>query len=153
MGLEVVVRPVVLPNIRPAPAQSLPPADDPEKGFCEIKGNPAKEVSFSNSRQMSMSRSDSTETERRVDETRTYQENDDGTVNKDNFVDTDVANRIKARGGKQPLIDGSENITGSKVPKGDSTQIATWYARQIEQANIEIRKRDQIKKNQDAGDQ
>ena len=37
------------------------------------------------------------ETERRVDEVRVYQKDDDGTVNKDNFVDIEVANKIKMR--------------------------------------------------------
>ena len=48
-GFEVVVRPVVFPDIRPAPARSLPPADDPTKGFCEITGagNFPVQLSFS----------------------------------------------------------------------------------------------------------
>jgi hypothetical protein len=37
-GFETVVRPAVFPDIRPAPARSLPPADDPEKGMCVITG-------------------------------------------------------------------------------------------------------------------
>lgn len=154
MGFEVVVRPVVLPNIRPQQARSLPPADDPEKGWCTIKGNPAKEVNFSTSWSRSTSKSHQVETERRFDEVRVYQEEDDGTVNKNNFVDVEVANKIWTRGGKKPAIDGSApfdpTITGSGTSKGASTQIATWYARAIERVNIEIRKRDEIRKNQDA---
>ena len=101
-GFEVVVRPVVFPNIRPAPARSLPPVDDPTKGFAVIKGNGAKSMTTSYSFSMSMSRSRSVETERRVDEARVYQMEDDGTVNRDNFVDIQAANRIKKRGGKGP---------------------------------------------------
>jgi hypothetical protein len=154
-GFEVVVRPVVLPNIRPKPAQTLPPAADPDKGWCEIKGNPAKQVDLTSSWSTSMSKSHQVEMKRRVDEVRTYQENDDGTVNKENFVDTEVANKIWTRGGKKPALDGSTPggdgaITGSSTPKGNSTEIATWYAKQLEQQNIEIRKRNQIKTNPDA---
>jgi hypothetical protein len=153
MGFEVVVRPVVLPNIRPAPAQSLPPADDPEQGWCTIRGNPAQEVNFSNSWNRSTSKSHQVEIKRRVDEVRTYQQNADGSVNRDNFIDTEVANKIWTRGGKKPALDSSspdDTITGSKAPKGNATEIATWYARQLEAANIEIKNRDKIKENQEA---
>jgi hypothetical protein len=156
MGFEVVVRPAVLPNIRPQKAQTLPPAADPEKGWCTIKGNPAKEVNFSTSWSRSTSKSHQVETERRFDEVRVYQEEDDGAVNKNNFVDIEVANRIKTRGGKKPAIDGrapfDPTITGSSTAKGDSTQIATWYARAIERANTEIRKRNETRKNEEGGE-
>ena len=163
-GLEVVVRPVVLPNIRPSPARSLPPADNPESGFCTIRGNPATQVDLSNSWSRSMSRSHHVETERRVDDARVYQMNDDGTVNRKNFVDVEVANKIKTRGGKRPALDGrtpievtSEEDTGGGVTvpggssaKGNATEIATWYARQLEAQNVEIKRRDRTKKNEGA---
>src|SRR4051794_2922653 len=93
-GFEVIVRPVVFPDIRPAPAQSLPPADDPDKGFATIRGNGAKEISLSNSYSASTSTSQRKEIKRQVDEARIYQKNDDGTVNKANFVDIEVANKL-----------------------------------------------------------
>jgi len=161
-GFEVVVRPVVLPNIRPRPAQTLPPASDPEAGWCTIKGNPAKQIDLSSSWSQSMSKSHHVETERIVDEVRVYQVDDKGKVNKDNFVDAEVAKKIKTKGGKQPRVDGGPFevgpgdifVAGGKA-KGDSMEIATWYAKQIEdlEKGIEIRKRDQLKKNQDAGAQ
>ena len=40
-GLEVVVRPVIFPDIRPRSRPALPPEDDPTKGFAVIQGNPA----------------------------------------------------------------------------------------------------------------
>jgi hypothetical protein len=151
-GFEVVVRPVVLPNIRPTPARSLPPVDDPDSGFCVIKGNGGKHVSVSTSYSFSTSRSRSVETERRVDKARVYQKEDDGTVNKDNFVDIKVANRIKSRGGKLPvsgpwtgpdLVQG-ELVSGQKV-HGDL--IETSYYRPIApEDNIEILERDLIEK-------
>ena len=153
-GFEVIVRPSVLPNIRPAPAQTLPPADDPEKGLCTIRGNPAKEVTVTSSWSNSTSRSHQVETQRRVDTARVYQENDDGTVNKDNFVDVEVANKIWTRGGKQPDVSADYTGDGVFVPggksKGNSMEIATYYAKQIEQQNIEIKKRNEIKKNEEA---
>jgi hypothetical protein len=154
-GFETVVRPVVLPNIRPQPALTLPPADDPEKGFCTIRGNPAKEVNLTTSWSSSTSRSHQVETQRRFDEVRVYQQNDDGSVNKDNFVDVEVANKIWQRGGKQPAVDGRTGtdpgvIGGEKGSKGDSYQTALWYAREIERENTEIRKRDEIRKNKEA---
>lgn len=158
-GFEVVVRPVVLPNIRPRPAQTLPPPDDPEQGFCTIKGNPAHEVTFSNSRNASMSKSHQVETQRRVDTARVYQQDDDGTVNRDNFVDVEVANKIWTRGGARPLLGanpvanplGTDPATAQAAAQANE-EIILWYQRQVEQQNIEIRKRDEIKKNQEAGE-
>jgi hypothetical protein len=152
-GFETVVRPVVLPDIRPKPAQTLPPADDPTKGFCEIKGNPAKEVNFSNSRSMSMSKSIHVETERTEDEARVYQQNDDGTVNKDNFVDVRVARKIKSRGGAQPAIDGlpsaGDDPSIHETARKQNEAVINWYQKQVEDINIKIQKRDQVRKNPD----
>ncbi len=36
-GLEVVVRPVVFPNIRPAPARALAPEDNPDQGIAVLE--------------------------------------------------------------------------------------------------------------------
>jgi len=93
-GLEVVVRPVIFPDIRPRARQSLPPQDDPDKGFAVIKGQPAQGVGISYSMSISSSKEHQQETERRVDVVRVYQEEEDGTINKQNYVDMEVANRI-----------------------------------------------------------
>src|SRR5262245_40748065 len=148
MALEVVVRPVVLPNIRPQAPQSLPPLDDPDKGWCTIQGNPASEVTTSNSFSTSMSKSVNVETERTEDEARVYQMNDDGTVTRENFVDVRVATRIKLRGGAMPIAD----VTGIDPATQESARKANqlrddWYIRQVEERNIEIRKRNLKRKN------
>jgi hypothetical protein len=154
MGLEVVIRPVVLPNIRPAPAQSLPPADDPTKGFCTINGNPAKEVNFSTSWSQSTSKSIHVETERTEDTARVYQMDDNGNVNKKNFVDVAIARKIHSRGGAQPEI-GGMGEGGAPDPatltaaRKRNEEISEWYQKQVEQLNIEIKKRDQVRKNPD----
>jgi hypothetical protein len=144
-GFEVVVRPVVFPSIRPAPARSLPPPDDPEKGFAVIRGNGAQSVSLSSSYSVSWSKSRQVESERRVDEVTVYEMDDNGTVNKKNFVDLEVANRIKMKDGG---AGGGVIIPGESAgAKGSAYEIAMYYARQLEAANIEIKRRDQIRKN------
>jgi hypothetical protein len=153
-GFEVVFRPVVMPNIRPSPAQSLPPADDPEKGFCTITGNPATQVDFSVSWSRSTSKSHQVETQRRVDESRVYQMADDGSVNRDNFVDMQSANRIKTRGGSKPDLgqyyDSAQGFL--PVPGGVlHPTTVTHYQRQPEEPNIEIKKTDEIIDNPEAG--
>src|SRR5580765_1991863 len=96
-GFEVIVRPVVFPNIRPTPTRSLPPADDPTKGFCTIKGSSGKVIDLPMSWSVSTSKQRPVETERRVDEVTIYQQLDDGTVNRKNFVKMKVANKITMR--------------------------------------------------------
>ena len=93
-GFETIVRPVVFPNIRPAPTRSLPPADDPEQGLCVIRGSGGGIISTNYSASISGSTHNPKETERRVDTARVYQKDDDGTINRENFIDIEVANRI-----------------------------------------------------------
>ena len=147
-GLEVVVRPVVFPNIRPAPAQSLPPADDPEKGFAVIRGNGGKQVDLTNSYSASVSSGSLREAKRRVDVARVYQKTDDGKVNKDNFVDIEVANKIWKEGGSEPTVDPG---TGSGIDAGGGgsgqvrPSVQIEYYRPIQEAdNIEIKKHNHI---------
>src|SRR6185436_20732933 len=96
-AFETIVRPMVFPNIRPIPTRSLPPEDDPEQGKCEIGGGGGGIVAVTENISVSGSTHNPKEVERRVDTARVYQENDDGTVNRDNFVDLEVANRIKMK--------------------------------------------------------
>lgn len=127
-GFEIVVRPAVNPDIRPGEARKLPPAtSDPNSGFATIRGNPAKMVTLSMSRSISFTRSSGVEYQRRVDTARVYQMEDDGTVNRDNFVDIDVANRIR-------LNDGSGKTT-------------MYYRPVQESGNVEVRDRNIIKTN------
>lgn len=148
-GFETIVRPVVFPDIRPPPAQTLPPAADPEKGFCTINGNPAKEVNLTTSWSSSTSTSHQVETQRRVDTARVYQMDDDGTINRDNFVDVESANRIKTRGGKKPAVDGSGGggMIPGPGPYGYSHIDWSDYKRVDPEENIEIKQTDQIKNN------
>jgi len=128
MGFEVVVRPVVFPNIRPAPARSLPPQDDPTKGFAQIRGNGATTVGLSYSYSASASSSQKVEDKRRVDVARVYQQDKDKTVNKENFVDIEVANKIWMKSGAQK---------------------EQWKLEPVkEEKNIEIKEKDKIREAQ-----
>jgi hypothetical protein len=127
-GFEVVVRPVVFPNIRPAPAQSRAPADDPTKGVCTIHGSSGKHIDLPFSWSISSSVSRPKEEKRRVDVARVYQKDDDGNVNEDNFVDVEVANRIWMNDG--------------------AMQTRYSYAPVEEDDNIEIKERNKIKRNE-----
>jgi hypothetical protein len=152
MGFEIVVRPVVLPNIRPASPRSLPPADDPDKGFAVINGNGFKTVNLTNSYSASASSSQRTETKRRVDVARVYQKQDDDTVNKDNFVDIEVANKIWMKGasGKQPGFNGDDlkPTQPGKGFTGDDIQV-NEYQRVKEKDNIKIKQRDVMRHSDD----
>lgn len=148
-GFEVVVRPAVFPDIRPAPAQPVPPADDPDQGFATIQGNGAKQVSQSFSYSSSTSTSQRSETQRRVDEARIYQKDDDGKINKKNFVDIEAVNKVWMKGPPANY----RGFTGDDVSPtyagrgytGDDIQTDS-YRRIKEADNIEIRKKDKIKK-------
>jgi hypothetical protein len=128
MGFEVVVRPVVFPNIRPAPAQSSPAPDNAESGIATINGSSGQFLDLQYSWSASTSQSNPSERRRRVDVARVYQMDDDGNVNEDNFVDIEVANRIWMNDG--------------------SVQSRYGYAPVEEDDNIEIREHNKIKRRE-----
>lgn len=146
-GLEVVVRPVILPDIRPRARQSLPPQDDPEKGFAKIDGQPAQAVTMSYSMSVSSSHSKPKEVERRVDEVRVYQKDDDGTINRENFIDLQVANKITmeepgAAGQPDPEAPGA-------LPTGTASEMKEYFYERVRQQeeNIEVKRVDVILRN------
>jgi hypothetical protein len=120
MAFEIVVRPVIFPNIRPAPARVLAPEDDPKKGICVIAGTSPHVVTLSHSSSVNTSKSHPVETERRVDEVRVYQQDEAGEVNESNFVDIKVSNRITMK-----LPDRSEpsRFSYKRVEETDNTKI------------------------------
>jgi len=126
-GFENIVRPSVFPNIRPTPTPSVPQKDDPNKGKAVITGSSGKIIDLPYSYSVSSTQSRPTERQRRVDVARVYQQDDSGTVNKDNFVDINVANKIWMR---------DANI--------DTTH---FYTPVQETDNIEIKERNKIVKN------
>jgi len=128
-GLEYVVRPVVFPDIRPTPSQSVPQKDNPNQGKATISGSSGKTIDLPYSYSISASQSRQSEIQRRVDVARVYQVTDDqGTVNKDNFVDISVANKIWMR---------------------DGQAVTPNYFRRIQETNnVEIREYNMIVTNQ-----
>jgi hypothetical protein len=158
-GLEVVVRPVIFPDIRPRAKQSLPPQDDPEKGLAVISGNPAQSIGLSYSWSVSASYSKPKEKWRKVDGVRTFQMKEPegggdggggggGGVNRKNYIDTEVATQIAMEepggGGdvNPPLGAGGGGQGGGGTP--DDLRIY-HYQRQREAENIEIRQRDKMR--------
>jgi hypothetical protein len=99
-GFETIVRPVISPNIRPSAARKIASFADPEQGFAVIHGNPAQQINLTNTTSISISRSVGQEEQRRVDKVRVYQKQDDGTINKENFVDIEVTNRMRLKDSK-----------------------------------------------------
>jgi hypothetical protein len=101
-GFEVVVRPMIFPNIRPVARPSIVPvATDPAQGLIVIRGASAKTIDLPYSSNTSFTVTFATkETKRRVDVARIYQKTDDGggatrsTVNRSNYIDVEVANQI-----------------------------------------------------------
>src|SRR4249919_750834 len=143
-GLEVVVRPVVFPDIRPAPARTLPPVDDPAKGICVITGGGSFPVQLSHSTSVNTSKSKPVETERRSDEVTIYQMDDDGTVNRDNFVKMKAANRITMRRQEGDSVPKIDNVDGLPRPQRLGLNEVSYYRRVEPSENIEIGKVDII---------
>jgi len=96
-SFETIVRPSVVPDIRPPATPKVVPFSDPGQGFAVINGNPAKQLNLTTTTSVSVSRSQGSEVERRYDTVRIYQVDQNGNVNKDNFVDIQVANRLKKK--------------------------------------------------------
>jgi hypothetical protein len=105
MGLEVVVRPVVLPNIRPSAPRVLAPADNPDSGIAVISGGGGMFLGTSHSSSFSISsQTPHQETKRQVDVLRVYQKSDDagastrsaGTINRENYVDVEQMKKVSA---------------------------------------------------------
>jgi len=115
-------------------------------------------VTLSQSYSYSISKSKGVETERRVDEARVYQVEDDGTVNRNNFVDIQVPNRIKMDGGAAPAVDDSGAGSGTpgvgtgeepgRLPEGTASEQRTDFYQPIqEKENIEVKRKNVILRN------
>ena len=103
MTFEVVVRPAVFPNIRPGPRTSgvststrAQPASSAttNPGMATIHGASGRYLELPYSVSFSTSTPKYKEKKRRVDEGRVYQKKDDGSIEKENFVDVQSANKL-----------------------------------------------------------
>jgi hypothetical protein len=98
-GFEVLIRPVVFPNIRPTPARILPPLDDPEQGKFVFGFGSIKTMGTSFSWTVNVSRQKpQEEIAREFDKERVYQKDDKGKINKNNFIDVERMKKFKATG-------------------------------------------------------
>jgi len=147
-GFETIVRPVVFPNIRPVPTRSLPPEDDPEKGKCTIGGGGGGIIAITENKSVSGSSHNPKETERRVDVARVYQKEDDGTINRENFIDIEVANRITMEVDVSGAGSGTPGVGNEEALGGGGGKLKEKYSYEPveEEDNIEIKKKDVIKK-------
>jgi hypothetical protein len=118
MGFEVVVRPAVLPNIRPPRAQVLPPEDNPEQGWAVIKGGNPQSLGASYSYQMSWTKSKPHKEEKRqFDKERVYQKDAAGKINKQNFVDIERLSRVRLN-----VPDGALKVLYAEPPEVDNVE-------------------------------
>lgn len=116
---ESFVRPSVVPVFRPPPARPIPPLPDPEQGKSVITGmSGGQAIMLTQSVQSSWSRSQPVEVKRTVTTQRIYQKQDDGTVNRENFVDVD-------------------HTTKMTMQEGNGAQTTYHYASPPEADNIE----------------
>jgi hypothetical protein len=104
MGFEVVVRPVVFPNIRPAPARVLPLEADPTQGMVVISGNGILTVNESYSANVSVSRQvPQNEEVRQYDKDRVYRVDSAGAVDKSTYVDVERLKKVRLASGDTPV--------------------------------------------------
>jgi hypothetical protein len=113
MGFEVVVRPAVLPNIRPPRAQVLPQEDNPEQGWAVIKGGDPQSIGASYSYQMSWTKQKPHEEEKRqFDKERVYRVDENGNVDKSTYVDIERLSRVRLN-----IADGAIKVLYAEPPE------------------------------------
>ena len=95
MGFETVVRPVVFPNIRPAPARALRIEDAPDKGIAVLTGGSNSVVDLPFSYSGSWSRHRMVEVIRKFDKARIYYTNPDGTLDRSRYWEFEVLRSIQ----------------------------------------------------------
>jgi len=95
-GFELIVRPAVFPDIRPQAPRTLAPAtDDPTQGIAILGGSGGGLIDLTESYSQSWSRSlPAIESRRRVTKVRTYFTNPDGTIDTDQWIDTEVMEKV-----------------------------------------------------------
>ena len=119
MGFEVVVRPAILPDIRPPPAQALLPADAPDKGIAVLSGSGGGVIDLPWSQTSSWSRSRQVEVKRHYDKVRVYASNPDGTFNRDEYIEYEV-------------------LTSIEYLQNGETAIGQVFARPLESEGVEV---------------
>jgi hypothetical protein len=117
-GFEVVVRPMVLPNIRPAATRVLPPQDHPEQGIAVISGGGGGPIDLPYSMSVSYSSSaPATESKRQFDNERVHRVDEKGNVDKSTYVDIERLSRIRLE-----YPDGPQKLLFADPPKLDNVE-------------------------------
>ena len=112
-GLEVVVRPVVFPNIRPPLPRILAPADKPDQGIATFSGSSGRLIDLPHSFSVSFSQQKKdVESKRMVNVERIHQMDDNGEINKDNYIDVERTTQSRFE---------TEDGTPLKVTYGQAT--------------------------------
>jgi hypothetical protein len=128
-GFEIIVRPVVFPNIRPAPSRSLPPEDDPESGRATLTGSSGQVIALSHSFTASGSMPGGDETDRTFDEARIRPGGDGDSTTR--------STREGSSSGDDVYID-VEVVTQLGIRGADGKRSAWNYAPIQEGGNVEI---------------
>jgi hypothetical protein len=105
-GFEVIVRPAVFPNIRPAPPRVLAPVNDPTQGIAVIGGSGGKLIDLPHSWSVSFSqrKSQQQETKRQFNKERVYQVDKSGVMHQDNYVEIERLKRVRLESDQGPII-------------------------------------------------
>lgn len=119
-GFEVIVRPVVFPNIRPAPARSILPEDDPEQGVAVLGGSGGKLVDLTSSESGNISRSHLVESKRRFDKVKIPYTRPDGTFDYSRYTVVEVLRKVDFFSGNE---DTSHTYARFEVPADDSARV------------------------------
>lgn len=139
-SFETVVRPVVLPNIRPGSSRVAAKGSSSGAAF---GGAGARVIDLVHSRHDSVQRQlPHVEQERTFDKDRIYQKDDDGNINKDNFVDVERMTMLRA-------IGGSPGPVGAKAA-GEKLEIK--FAAPPTVDNVETLESDQVRIAGDGGE-
>jgi hypothetical protein len=119
-GFEVIVRPAILPNIRPAPPRVLAPEDDPTKGFATIGGSGGKLIDLPHTWSVSLSRQkqQQQETARQFDKERVSQVDENGKINRANYVEVERLKKVRIEADPAPYA-----VYYADSPKADNIEI------------------------------
>jgi hypothetical protein len=117
---EVIVRPVVFPNIRPPAARMLAPESNPDQGFATISGTGGKLIDLPHSWSASHTETkQQQETKRQYDTEKVYQKDDSGTINRDNFIEVERLKKVRLDDGGDL---GPTKVIYADPPRSDNVE-------------------------------
>jgi hypothetical protein len=119
-GFEVIVRPAVFPNIRPAPPRVLAPAsDDPTQGIAVISGSGGKVIDLRHTWSVSVSRQKPQhEQARQFDVERVYKKDENDEVDKQVWIDFERLRKVRLKD-----LDSALKMIYADPPPADNVEI------------------------------